>query len=162
MDERFIDKIFQLKTSSMKLNISPFILKLHPSVRVGISSASALIGYGAWAVWINGGWGSSIALRSGWAQGLYSAIITLILSSLVEGLVRHLMVWKRFLSILLPCLLLGVTSTTLHTLNGTPYPLLTLGPSYLLSCITIIVYVNILMTSSYDQPPVADQATSEK
>lgn len=109
--------------------------------RIAISCVSGFLAYGAWAIWINGGFSDPAAWRAGWVQGLYSAFITAVLSGLMEWLLARLQWGRRVLAVLLPSLLLFGTSTTLHLLSGTPKVLATIAPSYLMSVVTIVAYV---------------------
>ena len=113
-------------------------------LRVGLSALAAFVGYGAWALWINGGWRAAGASGAALAQALYSGTVTLVLASLVEALANKIPFEARAITVGLPCTLLGASSYGMHSFRGTPEPWLTMLPSYLISCVTVLVLVQLL------------------
>ena len=113
-------------------------------LRVGFSAVAAFFVYGAWALWVNGGWRAAGASAAALAQALYSSMVTLVLASLLERLAHKIPFEARAITGGLPCVLLGASSYGMHCFRGTPEPLLTMLPSYLMSCGTILILVQFL------------------
>jgi hypothetical protein len=115
-----------------------------PRSRILISCLAGGITYGLWALHINGGLSSSDARRAAIVQGLYSVLVTACFSSMMEWLMIVLNQGRRFLSVIIPCSLLFFLSYSVHLINQTPKPFLTLLPSFLMSVITTIGYVFVI------------------
>jgi|GEM_PF-469770 len=100
------------------------------SLRLFGSAIAALVGYGIWGYFVNGGYGHDIALRAGSIQGLYAFLVTLSTAALLEVIflatrrARH-QLFVSFLTINGVAILM---SWSLHTASGTPNIFWTMVP----------------------------------
>lgn len=113
-----------------------------PVFRSALSALVALVFYGAWAAWANRMHDTSMILRASATQGLYSAGVTLIMTSMVEGLFRGPA--RRFLrlarAVAVTVLVLVASSTAVHWLVGTEEILMTVLPSWIFGSLYAFAY----------------------
>lgn len=102
-----------------------------PENRAGstpLHMAVAFAGMGSWAVFANRAYGAGAAMTAGVVQGTLSALITLGLKRLVEGLAARL---PGVFALIVPPLASWVVSAALlvaiHTVAGTPEVLATIA-----------------------------------
>lgn len=119
-----------------------------PVLRTLLSAFAGFVGYGAWAYAANMSYGSDMAWRAFFTQGLYSFVITVVLTSLMEQLFIRLAALQpkqRFWCSVVPvCLLLYATSWTVNYAAGTPNILLTILPGAIMSTIYAFGYISTL------------------
>lgn len=94
--------------------------------------------------------GSDMALRAALTQGIYSFVVTLILTGLMEWLFSYLGKCSkrgRFYGSTVPvCLLLYLSSYSVNYLSGTPNILLTILPGAMFSTLYTFSYIGTLAT----------------
>lgn len=113
-----------------------------PALRSAFSALVALVFYGAWAAWANRMHDPAMMLRASATQGLYSAAVTLAMTSMVEGLFRgRAHRWLRLLrAVGVTVVLLVATSTAVHWLVGTEEILMTILPSWIFGSLYALAY----------------------
>ncbi|MEM9209422.1 MAG: hypothetical protein AAGA61_09240 [Pseudomonadota bacterium] len=113
-----------------------------PAVRSALSALVALIFYAAWAAWANRMHDVSMVLRASATQGLYSAAVTLVMTSMVEGLYRGQAprVIRFIRAVVATVITLVASSTAVHWLVGTAETLMTVLPSWFFGSLYACVY----------------------
>jgi len=115
----------------------------HKWSRITLSALAALMGYGAWAYWINLSHGAGAAMKAAFVQGSYSFILTFLLSLLIEVLFQR---WshRRYGALLVGvfvCCLIYSLSWGVNVLAMTPEILWTILPGALMSTIFTASYL---------------------
>lgn len=126
---------------------------LAASTRIAISSIAAFIGYGSWAYLVNLLHGQAAALKSFLVQGGYSFLMTLVMTTAIEGLYRFFSNLSSrkvaaMLTVVLVCLTIYITSWTVNSLAATPEIFRTVILGYIISTIYTISYVLGLLHQS--------------
>ncbi len=101
-------------------------------IRSILSAGIALVFYGAWAAWANRMHEMGMIVRASVTQGLYSAAITLVMTSLVEALYRGdaPRASRLFRAIAATVVVLVLFSSGIHLLVGTQEIFMTVLPSW--------------------------------
>lgn len=115
-------------------------------MRLSMSAAAAFLGYGAWAYVANASHGVQAGIQAAVTQGGYAFFVTLLMSSLLEGIYR----WaQRFhypglTSALITCAFLYLSSWGVNFWAGTPEILWTILPGMLFGTLYTLGYVSLL------------------
>lgn len=109
--------------------------------RAPVHMAVAFAGMGAWAVFANRGHGPTAALTAGAVQGTLSALITLGLKRIVDGLAAR---FDGAAGLIVPPLAAWAVSAgilaAIHTLAGTPEVLATIAVPNLVATAYAVLY----------------------
>lgn len=111
--------------------------------RITFSALAGLVGYGAWAYWINLNHGHAAAMKALFVQGGYSFVLTFFLSVVIEVLFQrwgHLRYGIVLVGVLVCCLLYSL-SWFINVLAMTPELLWTILPGATISTIFTISYL---------------------
>lgn len=102
----------------------------------------ALVAYGIWAAWANRMHGAEMALRASATQGLFSAMVTLVMTSFLEALYRgSASRMRRLLRATGSTIaLLMVSSTGIHWFVGTQEILMTVLPGWIFGSLYAVTY----------------------
>ncbi|MEM1114376.1 MAG: hypothetical protein AAGI11_20860 [Pseudomonadota bacterium] len=113
-----------------------------PAIRSALSALVALVFYGAWAAWANRMHDGSMVLRASVTQGLYSAAVTLVMTSMVEGLFRGQLsrIFRFVRAVLATVVTLVASSTAVHWLVGTEEIVMTVLPSWIFGSLYAVAY----------------------
>ena len=117
---------------------------------------AALMGYGAWAYYINAVYEPALALRAGLIQGSYAFVLTLLASLLYEWLFAVLRnrALRKTLTVGAGLVLQLVTIVSIHLVAGTPAILATVTPGLLIGGVYAALYVNLLGRLEARQPAI--------
>ncbi|MEO0973249.1 MAG: hypothetical protein AAFX85_09150, partial [Pseudomonadota bacterium] len=118
------------------------LLPRSPWIRSAVAASVAFTCYAAWALWANRTHPPDARHLAAVTQGLYSALVTLLLTTLVEWLYRgHLTrTWRLTRCILGSVVLLVVSSVAVHTVAGTAELWLTVLPSWIFGSAYAVLY----------------------
>jgi len=102
----------------------------------------ALLAYGSWAAWANRMHGLDMMLRGSATQGLFSAVVTLAMTSLLEALYRGTGSRRQRFVRAIACTvgLLVISSTGIHWLVGTKEILVTVMPGWFFGSLYAVTY----------------------
>lgn len=103
-----------------------------PALRAVVAASVAFVFYAAWGAWANRAHGTGSMVLAGMTQGLYSAVVTLAMTSVIEwlfagrGTIRRRQ--TRCVSVTVAALV--VSSVLIHLVAGTAEVILTVLPSW--------------------------------
>ncbi|MBX2808703.1 MAG: hypothetical protein KTR20_08745 [Cellvibrionaceae bacterium] len=117
-----------------------------PLVRLTLSAVLALLAYGGWAYFANSLHGPKRAFIAACTQGVYSFVLTLVLSLVIEYLFRYMRTLPlgAYVLGLISCLALYATSWAINALAGTPEIFITILPGAVIGSLYTAVYIATL------------------
>lgn len=113
-----------------------------PVLRSIVFAGVAFFFYAAWAAWANSMHGQEMALRAAITQGTYSAVVTLVMTSLLEMLFRGgaPVFWRALRAVLVTTLVLMASSVLTHMIAGTLEIIMTVLPSWIFGSLFAVTY----------------------
>lgn len=116
-----------------------------------ISAVAGLLGYGAWAYWVNAMHGTDKALMAACVQGGYSFALTFVMTMLIEGIYaqlgafQSLRQYRKTMTIVVTCSLIFSLSWWINAMAGTPEIFRTVILGYVVGGFFTIGYVGELV-----------------
>lgn len=128
-----------------------------PLLRSSLAALVAFTFYAAWAAFANRMHGMEMIVMAAMTQGLYSAAVTFVMTSLVEILYRGggPRRWRLTRCIGVTVLLLVVSSVGVHLIVGTAELLATVLPSWVFGSAYAVAYALGLARAEATASPVA-------
>ncbi|MEL6948661.1 MAG: hypothetical protein AAGM16_00875 [Pseudomonadota bacterium] len=115
-----------------------------PVLRAAGAAAVAFAFYAIWGAWANRSHGFDSMVLAGLTQGIYSALVTLAMTSVIEflfagaGAVRT----RQFRCVAITVGLLLVSSVLVHVVAGTAELIMTVLPSWVFGTAYVIAYAH--------------------
>ncbi|MEM1439199.1 MAG: hypothetical protein AAGF61_09495 [Pseudomonadota bacterium] len=115
-----------------------------PVLRALAAATVAFVFYAIWGAWVNRSHGAESMLLAGLTQGIYSALVTLAMTSVIElffagaGAVRT----RQFRCVTVTIGLLFVSSVLVHVVAGTAEIVMTVLPSWVFGTAYAIAYAH--------------------